>query len=468
MLKISKQLLNSLNNSAVRYLHFKGNNHFLDGFNGSGDIDLLVHEADKETLYSIFKSLDFINPETQKYSHRPFIEDWIGFDSETGTLIHVHLHFSVVFGNGLLNEYTFNFTDLCFENCIERENCKIQNPSLELLILMCRVYTGALNKKEKIKKNLDYLMSVFDKADFINICRQCGVDSEEAGILTGSVKSDGFDFTKAGSVIEKLYSLNIKNAPLVLFKRKVQYKLYKKFKKKALARFTKKALKNGGIKIAFLGQDGAGKTTVTNDIVEWLRFKLEARNSYLGSGDNYTSIQKKILKAMPKKKNPALKVIAAVLVVSDLKRNARYTLKTIKKAEKYSQNGGIAVFDRYPQLSFMGINDGPKIRENYIKKADNALVKKLMLPFAKKEEKYLKKAVELCPDTVIKLMLSPEESIRRKPQENYEMVKRKHEIIKALEFPKSSVYTVDVTQKYDAEIIEIKNIIWQNLVKTAM
>lgn len=467
MLGISRELLDSLNSGGVRYLHWKGNNHFEDGLNGNGDVDLLVHFDDREKLYGIFKRLGFLNPHTQKFSYRDFIEDWIGMDRQTGTLVHIHLHFKVVFGDSLLNQFTFKNYELCFENYIERDGCHLQNPSAELLILMCRVQSGALVKKEKIRENLDYLMSVIDKKDFTDICLKFGLDEKQAELLLGTVKDGAFDFSGAEAAVKSLYELNVSSAQTALLKRKIQYKLYKKNKKKSVSRFMKKALKNGGIKIAFLGQDGAGKTTVTSDIIEWLRFKLEARNFYLGSGDNYFSVQKKILRAMPKKKNAILKIIASVLAVSDLKHNAKYVYKTVTKAEKYTRNGGITVFDRYPQTQFAGINDSAKIREAYIKKADNPLLKKLMVPFARSEEKYIEKAAKLCPDVVVKLMLSPEESLRRKPQEKYEIVKRKHEIIKALQFDSAQVYTVDVTQKYEDEITEIKNIIWDNLIKNA-
>lgn len=465
MLKISLELIENLNNSGIRYVHWKGSNHFEDGFNGNGDVDLLVHEDDRESLHRIFAKLGFLNPDTQKYSQRDFIEDWIGMDRQTGTLVHIHLHFKVVFGDSFLNQFTFKYYNLSFDNFVERNGCRLQNPSLEMLILMCRVYTKSLTEKEKIKKNLDYLKQLADKKSFSDMCSLCGIDAEKADILFDTITDSGFNFKGAESIVGSLYETNIKNASAELLKRKIQYAIYKRRKKKSFSRFVKKAFKNGGIKIAFLGQDGAGKTTVATEITEWFRFKLEARNFYLGSGDNYFSIQKSIMKKLPKKKNGIIKIFSAVLTVSNLKQNARYTYKTIKNAEKYCRRGGVAVFDRYPQTRFAGINDGAKIRENCIKKADNPVLKKLLLPFAVTEERYLKKAEAISPDVVIKLMLSPEESMRRKPQENYEAVKRKHEIVKVLEFPDSQVYTVDVTQSYDNEIIEIKNIIWENLLK---
>ncbi len=460
MLDISVNLLKRLNDSKIRYVHWKGNNHFEDGFNGIGDIDLLVHIDDIEQLHNILDSLNFINPYTQKYLQRSFFEDWIGMDSTTGKLLHLHIHFKAIFGSSLLNEYTFVHYEKCFDKYIVRENCKLQEPSMELIIFICRVYCGAVTSKEKIKNNLDYLKKNVTQNSFYDACQRCGLDRNQAEILWEAVSENFVDFHRAKTIIESLVKLNIKNKKAALLKRKIQYKVCRKLSKKSIRFFVKKNLKQKGVLIAFIGQDGAGKTTVTSDIVKWFRFKLEAKSFYLGSGDNYFSLQKKLLKSLPQKKNGILKIIAAALSVSNLRKNAVYTYKSIKKAEKYAKNGGIALFDRFPQTEYYGINDGPKIRECIIKKTGNKLLKKILLPFAVSEEKYIKKAEKIYPDAVIKLMLSPEESMRRKPHEKYEAVKQKHEIIKKIEYKNSQVFNVDVTQKYEDEIIQIKNILW--------
>lgn len=62
-------------------------------------------------------------------------------------------------------------------------------------------------------------------------------------------------------------------------------------------------------------------------------------------------------------------------------------------------------------------------------------------------------------------MLTSEESIRHKPFENLEVVARKHEITKQLQFPNSVVYVVDATQNYQQEVVFIKSKIWETLLQ---
>jgi thymidylate kinase len=216
--------------------------------------------------------------------------------------------------------------------------------------------------------------------------------------------------------------------------------------------------------IAFLGQDGAGKSTVTTDLEKWLRWKMEARRFYLGSGEHYMSWEKRMLIKLSGKRSFFIRKIKTCLQLMKYIRISKNVLKTILRARRYADNGGIALFDRYPQTIVYGINDGPKIRELYAKSVHNSFLKSLVLLCAQIEEKNLKKAAMLSPNMVIKLFLPPEESIRRKPHENMEVIKRKHQIIKMLMFDGSETHTIDATKEYDKELLEIKSVIWAHLI----
>ena len=84
---------------------------------------------------------------------------------------------------------------------------------------------------------------------------------------------------------------------------------------------------------------------------------------------------------------------------------------------------------------------------------------------SKKENLYFEKINKNHPTLVFKLLLPPEESIRRKPFEDIQDVTRKHQIVRNLAFPNSTVYEIDATQDYQQELIEIKNKIWLELLK---
>ncbi len=461
MLTVSENLLAELEKNEIRYLHWKGNCHYADGFNGKGDIDMLVHRDDREKMHSLLHTLRFINPKTQSYMQTDCIEDWLGFDEKHGIMIHLHLFFEIRFGDNLLNEYTFLPYEQCFEESAVIDNCRVQNPAIEYAILLCRAAVGAITDSKKIEGNRLFLIHRIEEESFIRIMQKCGLSPEDAQNLFETTLDPKCETDYVSRILKKLYKKNTFFAKQKISKRKLSYRIRRKRRMDSVGFFTKKRLRNGGCMIAFVGQDGAGKARVTSDIAGWLRKKLEVRRFYLGGGENYFSFQRDLLKILPKGK--FFKSIRSILALSDQLRIAKRCVSTLKKAQIYAVEGGIALFDRYPQTQFPGISDGAKIRENFLPKAENNFLRKITLFYAKREEKALKKAVRIQPDLVIKLMLTTEESLRRKPKENAENVQRKHEIIKQLAFPKSRVVMVDVMKDYGTEITEIKQIIWKKL-----
>ena len=463
MLTVSETLLSELENAGIRYLHWKGNCHYVDGFNGLGDIDMLVHRDDSEKMRALLRGLNFINPYTQSYMQNDHIEDWLGFDKKHGVMIHLHLYYEIVFGSHFLNEYTFLPYEQCFERavCPEENPCRLQNPAIEYALLLCRVAVGSVTDSKKIEGNRQYLIHRIEEEPFFESMQACGLTEEDARALFETTKDEACSVDGVRGILKKLYKKNTSFAGLKIKYRKAVYAIRKRRSFDSVGFFTKKRLRNGGCMIAFVGQDGAGKTKVTSDMAGWLRKKLEVRRFYLGSGENYFSFQRDLLKILPKSK--AFKPLRGVLALSDQLHIAKRCVRQLRRAQVYAVGGGIALFDRYPQTQFAGICDGPKIRENLLPKAESGLIKKITLLYAKREEKALKKAVSIQPDLVIKLMLTTEESLRRKPRENKETVQKKHEIVKQLEFPKSRVVVVDVMKDYGSEVVEIKNILWKKL-----
>ena len=209
--------------------------------------------------------------------------------------------------------------------------------------------------------------------------------------------------------------------------------------------------KNGFI-IAFVGQDGAGKTTISNIMLERLKKNNDVKSMYLGSGENYSSLIKKAYKRVEKKDNNLfLKDIFGMLFYVQVAKNCA---KKARISKEMTKNGTIVFWDRCPQIQFEGINDGPKI-ESKFGNSENVLTKLIYPYFRKKEMTYLKNAVDIQPDIVIKLHLPIEESMRRKPDNDIEKIKIKHMIVENLKFPESKVIDVDATQPLEQEIIQI-------------
>lgn len=482
MLYISKELFTAWNEANLLYCHWKSNEHLLPGLDGTTDLDVLLSCDDKDIGEEILRKLDFLKCKSQYGSRYPGVEDWIGFDKEKGALIHVHLHYSLVTGHKGMKEYSLPWSDRALETRVFNEDYGVftMEPNLELVTLYTRIglkadfkdisrcRKGVFKLSEDTNREVDWLKA---RADFDKVLllleRYYGSKAGEMLAIIQQENLDGSSFLRLLNITESVFK-GCRRVNYFVRSREKAFFVYQKYLKSIIQKFRiviskKVPASEKGLSIAFLGQDGAGKTTVTKLLIKWWSWKLDVKYVYLGSGENYFSLKRTLYRKLSPK--GPLRHLRSVLALTDTRDLTRKAYKNVKKAEKYVAKGGVVIFDRFPQMNYTGICDGPKIREKVQNTFRNGFMGKLLLPLARSEEKYIKKILSHHPDIVFKLLLPPEESIRRKPQESLEAVTKKHEIVKSLEFDGSDVYTIDATMPFEEEMIMIKNIIWQHIQK---
>lgn len=485
MLDISKRLFHTWNEENVIYCHWKSNEHLQAGLNGDTDLDVLVSEGSRERAERVFLALHFLKCRSQYGSRYPGVEDWIGFDAETGKLIHVHLHYTLVTGHKGMKEYSLPWTQTVLEHRVAdaATGVFIACPELEILTLYTRICLKATLKRVAKARSGSFSIGKDNEKEIQYLKARVNWDVvKELTDAYWGAESSVFRYIQASSLSAAEF-LQLRSDILKVMQQHSRYGrfqgiLYQLYyhgalrlrgvlrRKLGLPFILRKtpATRPGSI-IAVIGQDGAGKSTVTSGIERWLTWKLEAERFYLGSGEHYWSWQKKLREKLPKRKNPILGALSAWLTLSDYVHLSKATYRTIQKARVYKEKGGIAIFDRYPQVKHFGINDGPKIRTNYLPKIKNKLVLKYAAHCAQVEEKYLKLAAELEPDLVLKLVLPPEESIRRKPKESIDAVQKKSEIIRKWEFDSVQVQVIDATMPLEQEYLMIKQILWESVIQ---
>ena len=496
MLEVCKQLFCQWDDQAIKYCHWKSNEHLMEGLDGETDLDVFVAPSEKEKAETILRECRYIECLTQKGHRYPNVCEWIGFDTATGRLVHVHLHYQIITGTRYCKEYIFPVEDLIIESRVldKETNVYITNPNLEIIILYCRIALKA-KKKHSIhvgkgdRREIAYLKERVQKDVVHNLCVQLiGKNGDDFYSLIMEEKLSCEEWFKVYQIAGGWLKSYRKYSKLHVFFRHYYHTIRELFLFVANKKFnrcfiSRKTFPNSQLSICLLGQDGSGKSTVTIELEKWLNWKIDAHRFYLGSGEHYRSLTKRLIsivskpkktsqnkekflsdkKSAPQGKKKNLKnFFAASLVSLNFLRIARKTYKEIRRANRYMEKGGVPLFDRFPQTQFEGIYDGPKIGHYYKKSGLDFGILKWA---AKREYRYIEKIQNYQPRLVFKLMLSPEESIRRKPFENLEAVTRKHEITQWLQFPNSVVYTIDATQDYRQEIVFIKNQIWEALLQ---
>ncbi len=83
---------------------------------------------------------------------------------------------------------------------------------------------------------------------------------------------------------------------------------------------------------------------------------------------------------------------------------------------------------------------------------------------ARRELELYAQAAELGPDMVIKLRITPEAALARKPDHDLETIRRKCGIVDALDFPGATVIEVDAGQPLADVVLRAKREIWKQLV----
>lgn len=484
MLNISKELFTAWNDAKVLYCHWKSNEHLLPGLNGETDLDVLLSRDDKQEGEAILHDLKFLQVRSQFGSRYPNVDDWIGFDYDTGKLIHIHLHYVLVTGHRGMKEYALHWTDMALQTRILNDyGVYTMEPNLEMVTLYTRIglkadfkslircRTGRFKFSKGTQREIDWLKERVDKGKVHQLVDTFyGKKSKDMQRIMEGEKITASDFLELRKLTESRFkeSSRVKNFMRV---KELLYFLYLNWGKRIVRKFhpviTRKVPYSGaGNRIVFVGQDGSGKSTVTKEIVNWLSWKIDATRFYFGSGDHYNPWQKRLRKGLRKfSRLPICNYLYKMTTLWVLSLWGKYVRKNIKIANKYVAMGGIAILDRFPQMQFSGINDGPKIREWEENEASGWLMKHIANKLAKREEKDIEYVWNNTPDLVFKLVLPVEESFRRKPHENCDAVRRKHDVVENLQFANTTVYTIDATQNYEGEIIDIKRKIWSQLVK---
>lgn len=509
MLAVLKKLFFDFYDQNTRYCIIRDSAYLREELNGDGAIDILIHpeeidDSRRMLIEAGFKRFMWLQGAEQRHQ-----ENWMGFDDQTGKLIMLHLYQDILIPGKGQDEFVFFWRDIAIRDRILFEGTRIYvvEPHLECVMLYIQLaqrVTMAEDDPQSWKTlcGIATLCGKIRKDRMTGLCQELfwGNGLMISELIMKMVMRDRNLTLKPPSANELTSLLT-----------KVEHELKPTFYKvgsqedsrqkgwNALNRGKtwntgKKIASGEGISICFIGSDGSGKTTLSEDIEKWLSEWIPCQKFYLGRGDRHHPVAKRLTlplrvvyrkamefgkakeipvlvpgtgmgQALNEKKLRSNNIKEMVQYPVKLKRAfghmrfASHSLKTIESAEKYRKNGGVAIFDRYPQTQFEGIYDGPKISASY-KDYLNHEIFRLM---ARQESKSLAKAVQISPSLVFRLLVPPEISMKRKPDHDYESIRKKSEITEKLVFQKSQDYAIDATQSYDKELLTVKRIIWESL-----
>lgn len=218
--------------------------------------------------------------------------------------------------------------------------------------------------------------------------------------------------------------------------------------------------------IAIIGCDGSGKTTICQELEQWLNTIHPTRLCHLGRQTG--NIRRQLIKlpfigkkldkniAKTNKKAKSSKgpngLIATGIFIMSLRRVYRFC-----KMLYLRKKGFYILTDRYPQTSIIGGLDGPDL-------TTKDPVSHITQFLTKLERKLYQWMVNHTPDVVIRLNVTVETAQKRKPDHRIESLIKKIDTLQQLTYNGAPIIDIDNnTQPLDITLQQVKKAVAQTL-----
>ena len=486
-----RELIDRLNDSAIKYCHWKSNAALAESLAGETDIDLLVRRQDASRFRSILGQLSFRPALTTDGKSFPSVEHYFALDDETGVLVHVHAYYRVITGESLAKNYRFPIEEILLDNTREEDSVPVPTKSAELVVFTLRMMLKHTSVIELLLISR-YWKQV--KGEVKWLLESASIDESIGFVDTWLPSLDTRLFSECVAALDK--PANLFRRILLGLRLRSQLRPYarhsvlcawwmtvQKFSIKYYRRLTKSqkgmVLGTGGAMIAFVGSEAAGKSTLLANTNTWLDKYFSVRQIHAGkpkstffsfvpnlfvpalrclfptrrSGYIESQYDNKEKAEKPPSSYPLTYALRSILLAYDRR-------SLLKRAFGRAANGTVVLCDRYPSATH-GAPDSPQLAHLPISAGRYSVHRRL----AQIESRLYRQIPP--PDLVIHLSAPLELTVSRnatrgkKEPEDY--VRRRHAKSSNLKFEKAPFCEINTDQPLDQTILEVKKAIWNAL-----
>jgi hypothetical protein len=496
-LQVLRDLFERLHEAGIRYCHWKSNEHLGPSMVGKTDVDVLVDRRAIVALTRILGESNFKRFVVTAGRGYPGIEDYVGFDGASGTLTHLHVHYQLTLGEKFLKGHRLPWEELFLSTRIldERHGIYVADPHLELLVLVVRAVMKLRGRDTALEalgrpyfgggmlRELRWLAERTDRQRLQQVAARL-VGEQAARLLPAmlsgtrptvhQLRAFGRLATPALSTY-RLYGTADAFRQMTTREWRIIWWKARNWYQGAPTRSTR-TLPQGGLYVAVLGVDGAGKSTLTEELARWLAREVAVTTTYGGSGKGSASLPRRAMQtvgawrrrffrapvasparaAAPERAEPARPPSFARLVwLLALTRERRRRSATARRAKGL---GMVVISDRIPQSQFPGWNDGPRLRPWLL---DRSMLRR----YAARREAAAFQVADLAPpDLVLKLHISPQLASQRKPETPAQQLRTGARMVQGLRFPATTtVVDLDAEQPLHLVVLQAKRALWESL-----
>ncbi|HYJ85685.1 MAG TPA: hypothetical protein VEW46_06510 [Pyrinomonadaceae bacterium] len=486
-LPLIKKLCDTLNAQQISYCHWKSNWKLRRWLGGDGDLDLLVDRRDARRFVGLIQCLGFKQAEPSNDRLLPGILNFYGFDSDAGRFVHLHVHYQLVIGHDLTKNYHLPIEQLYLENVTRAGMIPVPTPEFELIVFVLRMVlkhsslesilrrrlSQSTSKINAVELELEELKAKTDQARVLALLPRVvpGIDPGFFKTCEQSLRT-GFSLRSRSRVRRQL------QRRLRTFARRPQVEdaLLKAYRgvartisQSVLHHRARKRFVGGGLLIAVVGGDGAGKTTALIALNDWLSKKFVTKRFHVGKPPRSAltlicrvmlRVRRLLVKSPVNSRraaeNEGTLAFPGYVQLVRWACAARDRCRLYTRARRLATHGGIALCDRYP-LPQLRLMEGANISRLVEPRRRNALVRRLL----NAEADYYAKI--MAPDLLIVLRVDPEIAVRRKTSESEYHVRGRAQELWEKDWEGSGAYVVNAEQSAEDVVAQLQSIIWAKL-----
>jgi thymidylate kinase len=440
----------------VRHCQWKGHWKSDRWTTGEGDIDLLVAPADFSTFAAVAHQLGYRPAYADPHVEIPGVSSWYGYDRELPGFLRLHVYTRLIIGVHWRTLYRLPLEEAALEEVVPRAVFPSPRPEIELILFVLRMvmrrsiidvgreprwlpvareelaYLETQANPQRLHELLARHLPAVDR-ELFDGCREAltrlagwrrrtAARRSLARALAAGTRPATWGVTVRRVVAAARARVGIRSAP-------------------------SRRPASGGLLVAIVGADGAGKSTCTLALRKWLGAHFETMHAHLGRPPrSWTTILV-----------GALRKILPLGTLNHLRHlcTARDRYRIAARTARFAIKGGIALCERYPGAENRHLV-GPRIREN-AGANPGTLVQRL----ATLEEDYYRRLPR--PDLRLVLRVPPDVAVQRKTTEPADYVRRRAMAAWDAKWTGANTRVIDAGQPLVDVVADLKGALWQEL-----
>lgn len=478
----------ALDHASVAHAYWKPHTGLGNALKGHGkDYDLLVDKQSLGVVHAALAKLGWKRFRPATAGNVPGSEHWLFAHASTHQLLHLHLHVRLPLGSPPFFEYEVASPSVLLKST------QLTDDGIRLLRPAAAFALGVLRAscEQKLQDPTGQILPAFDS--YLAQQRRLSNDNQITEVLAHLLAHDRNQVQQALSENGESMNALARKLRAWLPRSTSEHgrRLHRLQRSSAdflesrltqlprVHRTSRRGLRTWeqGCIVALVGPDGAGKSTLLDSLLDWLA-PLDVHTIHLGRGDAFSDALKiaadikwKLLHGLGHTAPPASPATHAEApttgrdatqphVVPQARLHhlgmnlalAERKVYDIRRANKLRAEGAVVVTDRFP-LGQSPHLDGAKLglyrddaKTRFARSIESALYAQMR---------------KVVPDLVIRLVLEPEECIRRKPDHNEEEVRRKAEAVYALSKDDFPIFDIDATLPASEVFDRAANAIWE-------